>query len=187
MDINIDTIIHDDNPIIRTHSADVELPLSAEDEQLVKDMLQYVKDSQDEELCKEKHLQPAVGISAIQLAIPKKLVAVHIPADEEEDEPEYSWALANPKIISRSVRNAYLKSGEGCLSVPEGHEGFVPRSYKIKVRAYDAITQEPVVIKVKGYPAIVLQHEIDHLTGKLYYDHIDPEDPFTKDHSAVEL
>lgn len=184
--INIDTIVHDDNPVIRTHSADVEVPLSEEDENLLKDMLTYVIESQDEKLCEEKRLQPAVGISAIQLGIPKKLVAVVVPG-EEEDAEDIHFALANPKIVSRSVKMAYLKGGEGCLSVPETKEGNVYRNYRIKVKAYDAISKKPVTIKAKGYPAIVLQHEIDHLSGHLYYDRIDPQDPLKEDPDAVAI
>ena len=61
--INNDTIIKDDNPLIRERSLDVELPLSKEDESLLMDMLTYVKESTDEEIAKEKNLRPAVGIS----------------------------------------------------------------------------------------------------------------------------
>lgn len=183
--INIDTIIHDDDRRIRMHSEDVALPLSEEDQTLARDMLQYVLDSQDEDLCKEKRLQPAVGISAIQVAVPKKLIAVVVPAEEGEE--DIQLALANPKIVSYSDKMAYIESGEGCLSVPENREGHVYRPWRIKVKATDALTGEPVVIKAKGFLAMVLQHEIDHLSGTLYYDHIDPEDPFRTDPEAVVL
>ena len=70
--INNDTIIKDDNPIIRQKSKEVKLPLSNEDASLLRDMLKYVQDSTDEEKAKKYNLQPAVGISAIQIGIPKR-------------------------------------------------------------------------------------------------------------------
>ena len=74
--INNDTIVKDTDPIIRTVSAPVNLPLSEEDEQLLREMFQYVQDSTDEEKAERLNLRPAVGISAIQLGIPKQLTAV---------------------------------------------------------------------------------------------------------------
>ncbi len=182
MEINIHTIIHDDDPRIREHSADVALPLSAQDEELLRSMHQYVAESQDDEIAKEKDLQPAVGIAAIQLGIPKKMIAVVVPVDEETT---LEWALVNPKIISRSRELGALEGGEGCLSVPETKEGYVCRPMRIKVRAYDLLSDQNVVISAEGYPAMVLQHEIDHLSGRLYYDHINKEDPFALPENTV--
>lgn len=185
MEINIDTIIHDDDPRIRQHSADVPLPLSEEDESLLRAMHQYVAESQDDELAEEKNLQPAVGIAAIQLGIPKKMIAVVVPGEDEDSVIEY--ALANPKILSRSRELNALKTGEGCLSVPETVEGYVFRPARVKVRAFDLLSNQEVLIKAEGYLAIVLQHEIDHLTGKLYYDHINTENPFEIPSNAAVL
>lgn len=173
MEINTETIIHDDDPRIRQHSADVELPLSEENKELLTAMHQYVVESKIPEIAEAKKLQPAVGIAAIQLGIPLKMIAVHT-GDEEED---ISYALVNPRITMKSRKLAALGSGEGCLSVPDGHEGYVCRPNKIRVKGYDLLTDQDVVIEAEGYSAIVLQHEIDHLTGKLYYDHIDPAHP----------
>ena len=76
MIINNDTIIKDNDPIIRTKSLPVQLPLSKEDEQLMIDMYNYVKESTDPELAEKKNLRPAVGISAIQVGIPKQMTAI---------------------------------------------------------------------------------------------------------------
>ena len=173
--INKDTIIKDNNPLIREKSLDVEVPLSKEDKDLLMDMLKYVKDSTDEKIAEKKNLQPAVGISAIQVGAKKKLLAIVLK--NEKDEIQYEYALANVKIISSSVEKTYLKSGEGCLSVPEMHEGYVYRSARIKVKAYDALQEKEVIIEAEGYVAIVLQHEIDHFKGILYYDHINKKNP----------
>ena len=73
--INNDTIIKDTDPLIRETSKDVALPLSAEDEQLLRDMLKYVQDSTDPEIAERENLRPAVGISAIQVGVRKKMTA----------------------------------------------------------------------------------------------------------------
>src|SRR5699024_10471963 len=90
----------------------------------------------------------------------------------------YSYQLINPKIISHSVEQAYLGGGEGCLSVDENIEGYVVRHKRITVRAYD-IEGNKLKLRFKGYPAIVIQHEIDHLNGIMFYDYIDEANPFT--------
>lgn len=175
MEINQNTIIKDNNPVIRQRSNDISLPISDEDKKLVLDMLKYVKESTDETIAQEKNLQPAVGISAIQLGIKKKLLAISIK--NEKNEVVYEYALANAKIISNSIEKSYLKQGEGCLSVPNTHEGYVNRSARIKVKAYDVINDKEIVIKADGYLSIVLQHEIDHFKGILYYDYINKQNP----------
>lgn len=180
--INNDTIIKDSDELIRRKSADVSLPLSEEDKTLLMEMLQYVDESTIEEIAKEKNLRPAVGISAIQVGVPKKMTAVIIKDEEGNKICEY--ALVNPKIISNSVEKACLSSGEGCLSVVEEHEGLVYRSARIKVKAYDAIRDENIIIKADGYLAIVLQHELDHFKGILFYDHINKDDPYHKEADA---
>ena len=74
--INNDTIVKDTDPIIREKSEIVTLPLSKEDETLLREMLQYVKDSTDEEKAEKMNLRPAVGISAIQVGVKKQMTAV---------------------------------------------------------------------------------------------------------------
>ena len=176
--INNDTILKDDDPIIRTRSEPVELPLSSENEEILRNMYQYVLDSTDEEKAAANNLRPAVGISAIQIGIPRQLTAVIVREYDKNDElVTYEYMLANPRIISRSEQLAYLENGEGCLSVAEDHDGFVVRSARVKVKGYDLLTDQEVTIRARGYFAIVLQHEIDHFSGVLFYDHIDPKNP----------
>ena len=57
------------------------------------------------------------------------------------------------------------------------HPGYSHRYYKIKMQAYDALTKKDIVITARGFDAIVLQHEYDHLDGKFYYDRINPSRP----------
>ena len=66
------------------------------------------------------------------------------------------------------------------MSVPKPHEGLVHRYYKIKMSAFDALTNEDIIITATGYDAVVLQHEYDHLEGKFYYDRINVNNPMAK-------
>jgi peptide deformylase len=90
-------------------------------------------------------------------------------------QPKYLWTVINPEIIGKSVEMVYLPGGEGCLSVERPTTGLVtPRHYAITVRfqTYDFVTKKIKTIKktLEGYPAIVFQHEYDHLDGVLYTD-----------------
>lgn len=179
MEINRETIVGDDDPIIRTRSKKVELPLSQEDQDLLMAMYTYVKESQDPDLAEEKNLQSAVGIAAIQIGIPKRLIAVVVDGAE--------YALANPRIKSRSIKQAFIADGEGCLSVPEPHQGYVYRPARVTVEGFDLLSGQNVSIEAQDMLSMCLQHEIDHLSGKLYYDHIDPEHPFYVDPQALQI
>lgn len=181
--INNDTIIKDDNDLIRQKSSDVSMPLSQEDRNLLLDMLKYVDDSTIEEIAEKQNLRPAVGISAIQVGIPKKMTAVILK--DGEGKKVYEYALVNPKIISNSIEKTYLATGEGCLSVAEDHKGYVYRSARVKVKGFDILQNKEIVIKADGYLAVVLQHELDHFKGVLYYDHINKANPEYADPDAI--
>ena len=177
-------IIHDSNKLLREKSKDVELPLSDNDAKLLDDMMEYLILSQDEEKAKEYDLQPGVGLAAPQLGVLKKMFVVYT-TDEKDNLHQY--ALVNPKIISTSVTKAYLEAGEGCLSVPENHEGYAKRYQKIKIKAYDHISKKENTLSLKGFVAIVVQHEYDHLFGILYYDRINKSNPFEKKDGEVSI
>ena len=177
--INNETIIKDSDPQIRLKPSPVPLPLSDEDKQILRDLYAYVCKSTVPEIAEKENLQPAVGISAIQVGIPKQLTAVVVhDTDKNGQEIKYEYMLANPKILSHSVQSAYLEAGEGCLSVPDVHKGFVVRSARVKVKGFDLLQEKEITIRAHGYLAIVLQHELDHFNGTLFYDHIDPKRPF---------
>lgn len=172
-------IIDDHNEKIREISQSVKMPLSQEDEQLLLDMHEFLVNSQDEEISKKYNLRPAVGIAAVQLGILKRMCAIHVLNYDNDgnikDADDY--ALVNPKIISYTEKQSYLKDGEGCLSVNEDVEGFVPRHAKVTVKGYDVLTHQEVTIVARGFLSICLQHELDHFDGKLFYDHINKEHP----------
>ena len=166
-------IVKDSNPIMRKRSLPVEMPLSPKDKETLDAMLEYLKLSQDEEYAKKHNIQAGVGMAAIQIDLLKRMFVIHY---ETNDGP-VTYQLVNPQIIETSIKKCALEAGEGCLSVPNHHEGLVHRYYKIKMKAYDALRDEDIIITAMGYDAIVLQHEYDHLEGKFYYDRINPMDP----------
>lgn len=181
MRITASDIVMDGEQVLREKAVDVELPLSKKDKQILTDLITYVRNSRDEEYREKYNVKASVGIAAPQIGISRKLLAVSI--EDEDDCVEF--ALANPKIISNSTQKAYLENGESCLSVSPDVEGIVPRYAKITVRAYNMLTDRLENIRLTGYPAIVLQHEIDHLYGHLYYDHINKNDPWAPIPDAV--
>ena len=177
-------IITEDNTLLRKNSEDVKLPLSKEDEKTLNDMMEYLENSQDEEMAKKYDLQPGVGLAAPQIGILKKMFVV-LTYDDKGNLHKY--ALVNPKLISNSVAKCFLATGEGCLSVPKVHVGYVKRYMKIKMQAYDYISKQDVTLSLKGYVAIVLQHEYDHLFGILYYDRINKKDPMDNSDNATQI
>jgi peptide deformylase len=85
--------------------------------------------------------------------------------------------MYNPKILSHSVQDVCLGEGEGCLSVDRDVPGYVVRHNKITVSYFD-MAGEKHKVRLKNYEAIVVQHEIDHINGIMFYDHINKENPF---------
>ena len=167
-------IVKDTNPIMRKKSLPVDMPLSNKDRELLNDMLEYLKKSQDDEYAKKHNIRAGVGMAAIQTGVLKRMFVIYYPVSETE---YIQYQLVNPKIIEESIKKCALEAGEGCLSVDEDHKGLVHRHYKIVMKAYDALQDKDITITAKGYDAIVLQHEYDHLEGMFYYDRIDKNSP----------
>lgn len=172
--IQMKDIVREGHPALRKVAKEVSLPPSETDIQTLNKMLTFLKNSQDEEISNKYQLRAGVGLAAPQLGINKRMVAIHF---EDQNEKVYSYQLINPKIISHSAEKAYLNSGEGCLSVDRNVEGYVVRYARITVQAI-GIDGQPLKLRLRDYPAIVFQHEIDHLNGVMFYDHIDQEKPY---------
>jgi len=170
-------IVKDKALSIHCRSKEVILPLPEEDKKLLEEMIQYLRDSQDPKY-QQSHpkVREGIGLAAPQVGINKRMLVISYPTGEE-DGSRVEHMLVNPEIISSSIRECYLTGGEGCLSVDDPHPGYVYRSYRITVKALEASTNSVVNIKASGYDAIVLQHEIDHLDGILFYDHINKKAP----------
>lgn len=172
--ITMKDIVREGHPILRKRTREVNVPLSKQDQETLICMMNFLKNSQDPVLSKKYQLRAGVGLSANQIGLNKRMFTAYF-ADEEGTEHEY--ALVNPKIISHSIMMVYLPQGEGCLSVDRDVKGFVPRYEWVKVKAFNLEGKE-VTVKLKGYASIVIQHEIDHLNGIMFYDRINKENPF---------
>lgn len=177
----MDDIIRDGHPVLRQTAAEVSLPASEEDKKILQSLMEYVQNSQNPEISAELGLRPGIGLAAPQINVSKRMIAVHVTDEKGE---LFSYALFNPKIISHSVEMAFLATGEGCLSIDEQHVGYVPRYARVTVKGFD-IEGNEVKIRLKGLPAICFQHEIDHLNGILFYDHIDKENPMRIPENAI--
>lgn len=177
------TISTDKDPVVHQKAVPVKLPLSDETRKTILEMVDYLKESQDEETAKKYNIRSGVGIAAPQIGISQRFFAIYF----DDNDVHYECGLVNPVIVSSSVKKGYLKTGEGCLSVPKDVPGYVYRYYKVTFKAYDAVSQKDVVLKLSGYPAMVFQHEYDHLDGVLYYERIDKKNPFFEDPDAVAL
>lgn len=176
-------VVRDGHPILRTKVDEV-TTIDEQTQNELREMRQFLINSQDEEIAEKYDLRAGVGLAAPQINLNKRMLAVYLT--DENDEPVHDLMLINPKIISHSVQESYLPTGEGCLSVDEDIDGLVHRKKRIKVRALD-IDGNEVVIKASGMLSIVLQHELDHLDGILFYDHINKEAPLLPKDGATPL
>ena len=118
--------------------------------QLVDDMLETMYEA------------PGIGLAAIQVNVPRRVIV--IDTSDEKDQP---LCLINPEILSRIGEE---QMDEGCLSVPGFFEP-VTRAERVTVRALGR-DGEPFELETDGLLAVCIQHEIDHLDGKLFVDHI---------------
>lgn len=167
-------ILDEKNKILRTVSKEVTFPLSKKDKDTIDTMIKYLHDSQIDELSEKYNLRPGMGMSAIQLGIPKRyFVVVHEVDDGKFD----NYILINPKIISNSMEKIYVEEGEGCLSVNRPVEGIVPRYARVTMEAYD-MEGRKIHVRAREELAICFQHELDHLNGILFVDHIDKKNPY---------
>lgn len=153
--LTVDNI--NDSILLRTVSSDVskEMMATKEYELLVNRMLATVRNPENE----------GVGIAAPQVGILRRIVAV-----QRFDKEGYPFEiLVNPEIISYSEQTQL--GAEGCLSIPD-KEGEVLRAADITVKYIDGKTSESREEKISGFTAVIFQHEIDHLYGRLYIDYL---------------
>ena len=109
---------------------------------------------------------PGVGLAANQIGILKKIVTVHI--QDEEKKIQKTYALFNPKIKMYSKET--VKMEEGCLSLPKQF-AVIERPVSIKLEYMDE-NNKIIKERICGFESRVLQHEIDHLFGKLFVDYL---------------
>lgn len=181
--IDMDDIIREGNPTLRAVAEDVTFPLSDQEIILGEKMMQFLHHSQDPVMAEKLGLRGGVGLAAPQLDISKRIIAVLVPNSEDADgnPPKEAYSLQevmyNPKVVAHSIQDAALGDGEGCLSVDRNVPGYVVRHARVTVE-YFTKDGEKKRIKLKGYNSIVVQHEIDHTNGIMFYDRINPNNPF---------
>ncbi len=127
--------------------------ITPEIRQLAADMLETMYDA------------PGVGLAAIQIGVAKRVVTMDVSKKEGEREP---MVLVNPEITWRSEEKRVYE--EGCLSIPEYYEE-VERPDRIRFR-YTTLDGETVEREADGLMATCVQHEVDHLDGVLFIDHL---------------
>lgn len=176
-------IIREGHPTLRKQTKALSFPLTDSERKLGNRLLDYVKNSQDEEFAEKHSLRAGIGLAAPQVNESVQMFALHIPDDKGET---ISFVAVNPKIISHSVEKTYLTSGEGCLSVDREVEGYVPRYARITVKAFD-LDGNAFKKRFKGLAAIAFQHELDHLNGIMFYDHINNDNPYEEIPNATPL
>lgn len=118
-----------------------------------------------DDMLETMYAAPGIGLAAIQVAVPKRVIVLDTDGDEENRQPLF---LVNPEITWESPEfNIY---NEGCLSVPEHYaEVERPASVKVKYLDYDGKQQEHLM---EGLAATCVQHEIDHLNGVVFIDYL---------------
>ena len=179
--IDMDDIIREGNPTLRAEAASLGDKPTAEEIALGDKMMEFLHNSQDEVIAEKMHLRGGVGLAAPQLDVSKRIIAVLVPNDPEIDEegneiePEEPFKLEkvmfNPRVVSESVEEAAIATGEGCLSVDREVPGYVIRKARVTVQYMDKEGNKKK-LRLKGFPAMVVQHEIDHTNGILFVDHI---------------
>jgi peptide deformylase len=108
---------------------------------------------------------PGIGLAAIQVGVPRRVITMDLSKDEDPQEPR---VFINPELLWASDETATYE--EGCLSIPEYYEE-VTRPAQVRVKYLDLEGKEQV-LEANGLLATCLQHEIDHLNGVLFIDHI---------------
>jgi peptide deformylase len=144
------TILEYPDPRLRTKAAPVER-VDAELVLVIADMLETM------------YAAPGIGLAATQVDVHKRVVVVDVSEDKSQP-----LVFVNPEIIERA---GSLEIEEGCLSVPGVFDTPTARAEKIRVRALGR-DGKPFELEADGLLAICIQHELDHLEGRLFVDYL---------------
>jgi peptide deformylase len=118
-----------------------------------------------DDMLETMYAAPGIGLAAIQIGVPKRVIAMDISRSEDEKAPRF---FVNPEIVWRSEETAPYE--EGCLSVPEIYDE-VERPARVRIRYLD-YHGKPHEEDAEGLFAVCIQHEMDHLDGVLFIDHL---------------
>ena len=150
--MSVKRIIIEPNKILRQVSKPV-VTVNETEQKLMDDMLDTM------------YAAKGIGLAAIQIGIPKRIIVMDLSKDEDKNEPMY---FVNPIIKNKNIEKSIYE--EGCLSVP-GQFAEVERPSKCEVEYLDYHGQKKV-LKAEGLLATCIQHEMDHLEGILFIDHL---------------
>ena len=150
--MTVKTIITEPNKLLRQISKPVEV-VGKEEKNLMDDMLDTM------------YAAKGIGLAAIQIGVPKRIIVMDLSKDGEKKEPRY---FVNPVIKKRDPLKATYE--EGCLSVPNQFaEIDRPRKCDVEYLDYDG---KKKLLKAEGLLATCIQHEMDHLEGILFIDYL---------------
>ena len=150
--MSVKKILIEPNKLLRQISKIVET-VGDEERILMDDMLDTMYDA------------PGIGLAAIQIGVPKRIIVMDISKDEDKKEPRY---FINPIIKNKNKEKA--KYEEGCLSVPDQFAEIErPNTCEVEFLDYDGKKQ---LLKADGLLATCIQHEMDHLEGILFIDYL---------------
>ena len=150
--MSVKKILTEPNKILRQVSKSVD-KVGDEERVLMDDMLETMYDA------------PGIGLAAIQIGVPKRIIVMDISRDEDKKEPRY---FVNPVIKNKNEEKA--KYEEGCLSVPNQFAEIErPNACEVEYLDYDGKKQ---LLKADGLLATCIQHEMDHLEGILFIDYL---------------
>ena len=150
--MSVKTILTEPNKLLRQVSKSVD-KVGDEERALMDDMLDTMYDA------------PGIGLAAIQIGVPKRIIVIDISRDENEKKPMY---FVNPLIKNKNEEK--IKYEEGCLSVPDQFAEIErPNACEIEYLDYNGKKQ---ILKADGLLATCIQHEMDHLEGILFIDYL---------------
>ena len=150
--MSVKTILTEPNKLLRQVSDPVE-KVGDEERKLMDDMLDTM------------YAAPGIGLAAIQIGVPKRIIVMDISRDENKKEPMY---FVNPVIKNKNSENAMYE--EGCLSVPDQFAEIErPNTCEVEYFDYNGKKQ---FLKANGLLATCIQHEMDHLEGILFIDYL---------------
>ena len=150
--MSVKKILTEPNKLLRQVSKSVD-KVGDEERALMDDMLDTMYDA------------PGIGLAAIQIGVPKRIIVMDIGRDENKKEPRY---FVNPIIKNKNEEKA--KYEEGCLSVPDQFAEIErPNSCEVEYLDYNGKKQ---LLKAQGLLATCIQHEMDHLEGILFIDYL---------------
>ncbi len=150
--MTVKTILTEPNQILRQVSKPVE-KVGKEEKKLMDDMLETM------------YAANGIGLAAVQIGVPKRIIVMDISKDENKKEPRY---FVNPVIKNKDSEN--LTYEEGCLSVPNQFAE-IDRPKKCEVEYLDYEGKKKI-LKAEGLLATCIQHEMDHLQGILFIDYL---------------